>query len=248
MKLAFVVLGMHRSGTSSLAGLLAQLGATPPKTLMSPKPENPKGFWESEVIMAFNDEILVRAQSSWDDAEPLDMRVFDGDQGDDLRRRAAEKLKEEFGKAETIVLKDPRICRFYPFWESVLTAEGYTPFPIIPLRAPAEVAASLNGRNGMPIAEALALWRRHVVDAERDTRHAPRHILQWDDLLADWRKCLGDLEKQLGRETSLIDADRYGSADGFLDPSLSLHYGRALPAVDPESQALFERLQGLART
>lgn len=246
MKLAFVVLGMHRSGTSSLAGLLAQLGATPPKTLMGAKPENPKGFWESEVIMAFNDEILVRAQSTWDDPRPLDTAVFEGEQGSELRQRAGQKLVEEFGDAEAIVLKDPRICRFYPFWHQVLEEQGFTPFPIIPVRAPEEVAASLNGRNGMPISEALALWQRHVIDAERDTRDLPRHILLWQDLLNDWRSALAGIEASLGRPAPLGKDTEAAKAEGFVDAGLSLHHGKDLPAADAESRALYEKMASLA--
>ncbi|MGH6682236.1 MAG: hypothetical protein ACREDL_25615, partial [Bradyrhizobium sp.] len=52
---AIFVLGMHRSGTSSLAGTLVQLGGNAPRHLLSPQPNNERGFWESEVIVALND-------------------------------------------------------------------------------------------------------------------------------------------------------------------------------------------------
>jgi len=241
MKTAFVVLGMHRSGTSSVAGLLALLGATPPRTLMGPKPENPKGFWESEVLMAFDDEILTRAGSSWDDAKPLDEAVFSGEQGDDFRRRAGEKLHEEFGGADTIVIKDPRICRFYPFWREVLLAAGYEPFVVIPVRDPAEVAASLHARNGMAVEEGLKLWRRHVEEAEAATRGQRRHVLIWRDLLGDWRSAVTALSQDLGRplhgDTPQIDT--------FLSPDASLHLGRSHPAPDDASTALYERMKML---
>lgn len=246
MKLAFVVLGMHRSGTSSVAGLLALLGAAPPKTLMGPKPDNPKGFWESEVLMAFDDEILARAGSSWDDPNPLDPRIFAGEAGAELRRRAAEKLNEEFAGAETIVIKDPRICRFYPFWRHVLEREGYQPFAVIPVRDPAEVAASLHGRNGMPIDKGLALWRRHVEDAEIATRGQPRHILLWRDLLTDWRSALARLEASLGLPLDVDDPARRSAIESFLSPDLSRHLDRAKRTLDAETLALHEKVLALA--
>lgn len=247
MKLAFVVLGMHRSGTSSVAGLLALLGAAPPKTLMGPKPDNPKGFWESEVLVAFDDEILARAGSAWDDSAPLDPRVFVGEQGADLRRRAGEKLAEEFGGAETIVIKDPRICRFYPFWRQALEKAGYAPFVVIPVRDPAEVAASLHHRNGMPLEQGLALWRRHVADAEAATRGQPRHILLWRDLLKDWRSALAAMEKQLGRPLGLDDPARQALIESFLSPDLSRHLGRAKMTLDPKTAALHKSMLTLTR-
>jgi len=244
-KIAFVVLGMHRSGTSSVAGVLALLGATPPRTLMGPKPENPKGFWESEVLMAFNDEILVRAGSSWDDAEPLDTAVFEGEQGAELKRRAGEKLREEFGDADTIVIKDPRICRFYPFWREVLIAARYQPFVVIPVRDPAEVAASLHGRNGMPIEEGLKLWQRHVEDAETATRGQPRHILLWRDLLDDWRGALAAIEGNLDRPLTPHTPEQDALIDAFLSPETSAHLGRAHTAPDAQTADLFARMKAL---
>lgn len=246
MKLAFVVLGMHRSGTSSVAGLLALLGASPPRTLMGPKPDNPKGFWESEVLMAFDDEILTRAGSSWDDPEPFDPRVFIGEAGAELRRRGAEKLREEFGDAETIVIKDPRICRFYPFWRHVLETEGYHPFAVIPVRDPAEVAASLHGRNGMPMDKGLALWRRHVEDAEIATRRQARHILLWRDLLDDWRSTLNRLEASLGHPLDLDNLARQTAIEKFLSPNLSRHLGQTCPSPDEQTQSLYARMKQLA--
>ncbi|SPU44083.1 sulfotransferase family protein [Brevundimonas diminuta] len=246
MRLAFVVLGMHRSGTSSVAGLLALLGATPPRTLMGPKPDNPKGFWESEVLMAFDDEILSRAGSAWDDPEPLDQRIFAGELGTNLRQRAAEKLHEEFGKADSIVIKDPRICRFYPFWRQVLESADYQPFVVLPIRDPAEVAASLHGRNGMPVDKGLALWRRHVEDAELATRGQRRHILLWRDLLGDWRSALARLEANLGRPLDLDDPTRCRRIEDFLSPDLSRHLGQAYPSPDKETQSLYARVKRLA--
>jgi hypothetical protein len=44
---AAVVLGMHRSGTSALAGVLARLGCDLPTQMMPANEFNPKGFYES---------------------------------------------------------------------------------------------------------------------------------------------------------------------------------------------------------
>jgi len=52
---AVLVLGMHRSGTSSVAGALIRLGGGAPLSLIPPLPENPRGFWESSVLTTLND-------------------------------------------------------------------------------------------------------------------------------------------------------------------------------------------------
>ena len=50
MRQAVLILGMHRSGTSAIAGVSHLLGAAAPATMMEPAADNPTGFWESETI------------------------------------------------------------------------------------------------------------------------------------------------------------------------------------------------------
>lgn len=195
-KTAILIIGMHRSGTSSITGSLAIHGAAPPRTLMKPAQDNPKGFWESEVLSAFNDKILNRAGSSWHDWRDLDL----GNIGSDIEAFKAEAvslIQSEFGEAELIVLKDPRICRMIPFWREVLQGMGYRLVAISPLRAPSEVAASLMTRNDMTRSHALRLWLRHVMDAEHFSRDLPRVILPWTAFLSDWRSQMQRIQSDL---------------------------------------------------
>lgn len=221
MKTAFVVLGMHRSGTSSTAGTLALLGAHPPRTLMGPAEDNPRGFWESHVIMALNDRLLARAGSAWDDARPLDPAAFDDDA---LRREALDALEGEFEGAATIVLKDPRICRFYPFWRGALRAAGYRPLVVSPIRAPEETAASLQARNAFGRDHALNLWLRHVLDAEAAGRDDPRCYIAWTDLIGDWRGQAELMSARLGVPLAAADP---AAIDAFLSADLRRHRSAA---------------------
>lgn len=219
IKTAYVVLGMHRSGTSSVAGALSLLGARAPRHLMGPKPENPSGFWESEKITEFNEEIFAAAKSSWTDWGPVDPEVFHGPHSGHLHSASRWLLGAEFGGGETIVLKDPRICRVYPFWRSVLEDCGYRPLIVSPIRPPEEVAASLIARNGMARPHALRLWLHHVLEAERTTRGEPRHIMAWSDFIADWRSQVARLETTLGGQLRLTQESE-AAVDAFLNPSL----------------------------
>lgn len=47
---ALLVLGMHRSGTSSVAGAMVRLGGAAPLNLLPPQDDNPTGFWESQSL------------------------------------------------------------------------------------------------------------------------------------------------------------------------------------------------------
>ena len=210
---AYVVLGMHRSGTSSVAGTLALLGAAAPRTLMGPAQDNPKGFWESQVVTAFNDRLLATAGSAWDDWRALDATVL-ADPA--WAEEAGRVLAGEFGDAPAVVLKDPRLCRFFPFWRRALETAGYAPVIVMPVRDPREVAASLNARNGMAPARGLRLWLRHVLEAERSSRGLPRHLMGWDDFMADWRGQVDRMGHDLG-----FALDRGAAAEARVDDFLS---------------------------
>ena len=66
-KTLIVVLGMHRSGTSSAAGAFVGLGAAAPQHLIAPNADNERGFWESPVIVDLNNAILAAGGSDWKD-------------------------------------------------------------------------------------------------------------------------------------------------------------------------------------
>lgn len=216
MKTALVVLGMHRSGTSSVAGALALLGAAAPRTLMAPAADNPRGFWESQVVMALNDVLLAEAGSSWSDWRRL-RRTPDPAAARDRIIRA---MADEFGDAETVVLKDPRMCRLFPAWRTALEQAGYRPLIVTPLRSPSEVAASLQARNPISREQGLRLWLRHVLDAESASRGLPRHFMRWSSFMSDWRAEVGRINARLGTTLAPAAGDNGAGIDAFLTPDL----------------------------
>lgn len=247
-KIAYVVLGMHRSGTSSVAGTLALLGARAPHHLMGAKADNPSGFWESEKITEFNEQIFYSAGSSWKDWGLLDPSVFTGPDAETFDKASRWLIGSEYGGAETIVLKDPRICRIYPFWRSALESTGYQPLVVCPIRAPEEVAASLSARNGISRSLALKLWLQHVLEAERTSRGQLRHLMLWSDFLRDWRSQIRRLSENLARP-SLLPSAAEDAITSFLDPSLRRQRGEkdAAPGTTPDMvQRAYRALSELA--
>lgn len=204
-KTALIVLGMHRSGTSSVAGALVLAGGAPPKHLMPAATDNPKGFWESSAIADFNDRLLGLESSNWHDWRSVSGAEIK--QRPHLIAEGVALLNDEFGDAETIVLKDPRICRLFPFWRRLLEEAGYAIVVISPVRPPWEVAASLASRNDMSPLNAFRLWMRHVLDAERASRGLQRSFILWPDFLNDWRGDLSALFQLSGLKLDLSEAN-----------------------------------------
>jgi hypothetical protein len=65
-KKTIIILGMHRSGTSMVAGLLAKMGINMGDDLLGRSPSNPFGHFEDWDFVNLNDSILSKAKGSWD--------------------------------------------------------------------------------------------------------------------------------------------------------------------------------------
>ena len=218
-KTVVLVLGMHRSGTSSAAGTLVRLGVAAPRHLVAPNPGNERGFFESQVVVDVNDAILAAGRSDWKDWRKFDPERIEVVEAEALRVRAKAALAEEFGDARLAVIKDPRMCRLMPFWRPVFDEAKWSLRAVLPIRSPLEVAWSLNCRDGLPLGYGCLLWLRHTLDAEAETRGVTRAVLDWPQFLSNRRKALTRLGEQLGlvwprwHERALAEVDQFVSAD-----------------------------------
>lgn len=194
---AFLVAGMHRSGTSALAKVLALLGAELPHTLMAPGADNPKGFWESAPIAELNDALLAELGSSWDDVLAFLLRRDELKNQTSALDRIAQTLATEFSLTGAIVVKEPRIALLLDAWIAATSRERFLPRILIPIRNPLEVAASLSARNGFSAGRSLLLWLTYFLAAERSSRKTPRVFVHYQDVLDDWRSALRRVEVSL---------------------------------------------------
>jgi hypothetical protein len=218
-----LVLGVHRSGTSSVAGVLNLLGAAAPKTLMPADAGNERGYCESVPLWHFHDEILDSAGSAWDDWRAFNPSWYTAPAFADFTERALWLFKGEFGESTLAVLKDPRICRFVPFWLDVLGKMKAQPRIVIPVRSPMEVARSLKLRDGFPLTKGLLIWLRHVLDAEAVTRTLPRAIFSWNEFLADWRNVTEKISALGGISWPRLSDRTSKAIDEFLSRDLKHH-------------------------
>lgn len=229
-RIAILVLGMHRSGTSALTRVINLLGADLPSRLLPPmRGNNEAGFWESEEIYRLNDEILASAGSAWDDWWPLDPVWFRSETAETFKARALALLDEDFSQSRLFVLKDPRICRLLPFWLAVLHDFATEPRCILTLRHPSAVAASLEKRDGLDPRRTELLWLRYSLEAEHGSRGLRQAFVAYDELLADWRGSIADLTQCLGMVWPKDIAAVAPAIDQFLDQRHRHHRGPERP-------------------
>lgn len=218
---AFLVLGMHRSGTSAVARTLNLLGAALPDELIGANEYNEKGHWEPIELVAFNDRLLTAIGSHWSALRTINMNELDN--ADTWLDELQTVIASNYPDRQDIVIKDPRLCLLVPIYTQVLTRMGYKLHSLIPIRDPLEVSASLKRRDGMNGRYAALLWLRHVLEAERQTRELDRHIFCYSDFLDDWRGALGTVLEQFSEVQPQNDPDIIAAIDDHLDPSLKHH-------------------------
>jgi hypothetical protein len=145
-----LVLGMHRSGTSCLAGTLQQHGVHLGK-VFEQNPYNKKGNRENAAIMKLNDDLLKANGGSWDNP-PLEIH-WNKEQAasrDAIISTFLESQSEFWG------FKDPRNLITFDFWMDGL--EDINVKLVGSYRDPLLVAKSLHARNKLPMDKALRLW------------------------------------------------------------------------------------------
>ena len=231
-----LVLGMHRSGTSAVTRVFSLLGCDLPANLMGANTSNEAGHWESTAVCRFNDRVLESAGSCWHDWQAFNPGWARSPKAHSFREEALGVLEQEFGASRLFVLKDPRICRFAPFWLDVLRGAGVRPFAVLPLRNPLEVAASLQMRNGFEPAFGHLLWLRHVLAAEAATRGQARIFLSYDSMLRSWARGVARAEQHFGLSLPRKSSAAAAEIEAFLTENLRHH--REAPESVVENPAL----------
>jgi hypothetical protein len=222
---AIAILGMHRSGTSALAGSLRQAGVDLGKVLDDGFARNPKGLQEPPALLYMHEDLLRANGGSWHEPpaaiewKPMHLAVRDLF----IESRQGRPL---WG------FKDPRTLLVLDGWRAVLPDLEFTGI----FRHPALVASSSHSRNGFPVAKCCAIWTRYN-----------RHLLALHEQrafpLVEFVSEPAAMERAVGRVLSGLRLAPPAAPD-FLDTSLrsfeAYTSGLELPE---EAAAVYRRLQ-----
>jgi len=146
MSTVYVVLGMHRSGTSLVSSMLHAAGIPMCRHTRCNRrtPSQPQGHWEDNAFLALNRRILYSAKGNW--KRPPDRNAL---------QSAADKLYPDMVKLVALRSqgvpvwgwKEPRTTLLAHLWHQVLVEAGHDPRYAICTRPQAEIVRSLIRRN-----------------------------------------------------------------------------------------------------
>ena len=147
-----IVLGMHRSGTSMIAGILESLGVDLGEDQLGKEWSNPLGHFEDVDFLSLNKAILASAGGSWKDPPSLTDIITQGKKyQSEIKELILERNQRSSGSPWG--WKDPRTS---------LTIELYLPHLVNPYliwckRDQLAISRSLQKRNQIPVSDSQAL-------------------------------------------------------------------------------------------
>ncbi|PLK26696.1 hypothetical protein [Novosphingobium sp. TH158] len=217
-----LVLGMHRSGTSCLAGGLERCGLYLGDVRRTGH-FNRKGYFEPAELVRLHDQILAHNRGSWHQPPPeVSLHPV-------LAEKLAVLIDNLTSSSEAHAacgIKDPRLLLLLKPW---MELAGPRMRLVGTFRHPLAVAASLHRRNGLTMAQGLELWREYnsrLVEAHRRT---PFRLIAYD--LADpgaYRAALAKLARAVGLRPSRFGLWRFVSSR--LDHEVAARNAQVPPA------------------
>ncbi|MHB1498590.1 MAG: hypothetical protein ACYCXN_11860 [Acidimicrobiales bacterium] len=217
------IVGMHRSGTSAVAGFLAKAGyfAGRDDDLLPPQEDNPKGYFEREDVNALNDELFASLGGSWDRPPARQLVADSAPSWVGKVEVLVERLLAE-ASGRPLVLKDPRVSLALPAWKAALGGRFCW---LLVDRSPVDTALSLRKRDARPLSVALALWQLYLTELLDGLAGERVLVVHYEDFIEhpeqEGANLLGRLAEVLPeRPTAKVDAQ---GAKGFVSGAMRHH-------------------------
>lgn len=184
------IIGMHRSGTSMISGIIENLGIHLGTYILGSNDSNPTGHFEDQEFIELNDKILNSNGYSWDNVpDSLDQLII------------TDELEEEikaFIKRKSINMfwgwKDPRTCITFYIFSKLLKNQKI----IIIERDNNKVIHSLQKRNGFSfeIAESITNAYNNYVNEIKNNENF---------LLLNYNDFINEPEININKITSFLE-------------------------------------------
>ncbi|MBT4166182.1 glycosyltransferase [archaeon] len=222
MKRCIIVLGMHRSGTSLMTGILGISGVYLGGNLISPRTnDNEKGFFEHAEIVDINENILKTLNSSCNDYNKFPKNWIKNKNILEFKEKIKKIIKRDFGKLDIFAIKDPRISILLQLYLEIFKELKISPLLIVMNRKNIEIAKSLKVRNNLSLKDSLNLSKRYYGNLKKYTKERKIEI-DFDKLINDPEKIVTLIKKELKIPLRQY-RDIKKEIENFLDPNLKHH-------------------------
>ena len=218
-KQVILVVGMHRSGTSGLTGILNKFGADvplAPNTRISA--DNPKGHWEHTEANRINDDVLRQFGMTWAAPGYIDPQKVTKKNKNQIRVFLQRTVEES--NSEVLAFKDPRFCLTLPIWLEVLDSLDHAPCIVFSYRSPNAVATSIQKRNGLGYERGLYLWLEYNLRALVSLQNRTCMKVVFPDWMNSPKDLFDGLSQTLEIDWSQSWAACGESANAFVDHNL----------------------------
>jgi len=219
---AICVLGMHRSGTSTLSRAINLLGAYlgEENELYGPAPDNPEGYWERKEFVDFHDRLLGKLKRTWDTTTPLPDHWYLEKELQQEREELSAMIRDSFSGHELWGWKDPRTCILLPLWKHLLGELGIDLSAVFVVRHPFDVATSLIKRDGFTVGKSFGIWFNYNLTALRSVSDIPTAFVSYDRFLENSENELKRCSSELGIKWPDDDTELRNNLQTFVRPDL----------------------------
>lgn len=186
----YIVLGLHRSGSSLVANILRCLNVKMGDRFPRANRHNPRGYWEDTDFIRMNARLLRRAGGKWSQPPPHAEILAAGEfYAGQIKTLLEGKMEGSLRvKGQRWGWKDPRTCLTIAVYHKILTEQlGITPHYVVAQRSRGAMIDSLVRRHrGSKTAKWAAITDiyQERLDNFLQTISSPVHYVKFDELVS----------------------------------------------------------------
>lgn len=203
-----VVIGMQRSGTSSVAQALTHLGAFfgRGEDFLAADDNNATGYFELAEQVKLHKDIEFSFDRPWNSVKPFPDHWRELPQAKPAIEQLERLLAKHFNEKDRWGFKEPTTALLLPLYQDLLRSKGLTPVHVICVRNPIEVRDSINRHANSYLKEKLVSHRADPHVAGQSILSAP----VGDTAIGLWiLYTLGGLHQTIGQKRTLVLYDDF---------------------------------------